>query len=525
MKMNGAKILTSLFLISTISMVTFANAAPGEIPACKNPEELKPKLRKDASGSNKIETRCKMSTPAYNGCFGTLTHVENLYNSFSASFKEHCSSLTSFGSRIGDLATIEQADAQNRVIELTGQGVDVTDKIIQKTDEILSSAISQSQKNVTALEAIKARKGVNLPANFSSLITNISNAQKSAKTDASKLNSSPASSISVDNIDKISASTPVLSEVKTQAIAVAQTFDFARKLLKNRADSVVTRNGLSEQRNSAVAAKNGLGVGNDGSADGSANGDEPGGLLSGFKPTDLLALAPLATMLMQKQPTPPAEDPFQSGIGGNTPPPPLPSAKLNPKTGSSETKSPTPETPAESPKTPEINSIYADAYTGEEETPSDITKGTQGGNGNGSGNGVSGGSSGFNAGGGSGSSEGAGDLKSRNPASNPTAEEALQGFGGSGLGFSPGSSNSSGSELESLADPMKDMLDPDTLGGADTFDTNLGEDAGAQTLAAGDVLLEDSESLFPRVRACHVRALKKGWVLHGLGEKLSEIDE
>lgn len=530
MKTLVSKILILLLLLGGAPL-SFGSSDEKAVPSCESPERLRPTYRKDAGGSQKISLRCPTGgSEASKRCFNTLTTVESLYEDFKRTYEEKCKSIDKSVDQVKALGNINQADALDRVINISSEGEGFVDTIVDKADEAIRAALNKSKNHSAPLTNYTKSPSHGFAPAVKTYIDSVVKAQTDAMTDPKNLNKPPASTISTKKSEELGLGTTTpatLADAKREAVAAAQTFEFVRNLVKAKEDALKIRAEFSTLKGDATTAKNNLGNnnGNDGgngADDGSGN--DGGGLFSGFKPTDLLALAPLAGMLMQKPPTPPAQDPFQSGIGANAPPAPLPTAKLNPKTTGGESKTPTPETPtAESPSASEASSPYADAFTGEDESPSDITKGTLG-SANGSGNGVStSSSSGLN--GGSGSSESGGDGKSRLPATSAATEEALQGFGGGGgIGYGGGSGNSSSSPPESIADPMKDLLtDPDSLGG-DSFDTNL-NDSTEHAQAAGDVLLEDSESLFPRVRACHVRALKKGWVLHGLGEKLSEIDE
>ncbi len=529
------KTLVSKILILSLLLggtpISFGSSDEKESSMCKSPDELRPKYRKDASGSAKISSFCPSGgSTASKRCFATLSKVETLYNEFKKTYDENCKKIEKSVVQISALDGVSSLDAHNKVIGLSGEGEGFFDAIAEKVDEVVRTALNKSKDHSDPLRNYTKTPGHGFAPAVKNYLDSVVTAQTNAMSDAKNLNKSPASTISTSTSENLGTGTtnpPALADAKKDAVAAAQTFEFVRNLIKAKEEALNARANFSKIKADNITARDNLGGnnGNDGSNgtdDGSGN--DGGGLFSGFKPTDLLALAPLAGMLMQKPPTPPAQDPFQSGIGANAPPAPLPTAKLNPKTTGGESKTPTPETPsAESPSAPDASSPYADAFTGEEESPSDITKGSLG-SANGSGNGVStASSSGLN--GGSGSSESGGDGKSRVPATSAATEEALQGFsGGGGIGYGGGSGNSSSTPPESIADPMKDLLtDPDSLGG-DSFDTNL-NDSSEHAQAAGDVLLEDSESLFPRVRACHVRALKKGWVLHGLGEKLSEIDE
>jgi hypothetical protein len=104
-------------------------------------------------------------------------------------------------------------------------------------------------------------------------------------------------------------------------------------------------------------------------------------------------------------------------------------------------------------------------------------------------------------------------------------DEALQGIGGGGLGGGGGnggmpSSSSSDPAVAAAEEGMKDLLNDmkDTVEGG-------GEEPGDLQAAEGGIMDMDAEDLFPRVHAAHVRSLKQGRVLNGLGEKISPDSE
>jgi len=132
----------------------------------------------------------------------------------------------------------------------------------------------------------------------------------------------------------------------------------------------------------------------------------------------------------------------------------------------------------------------------------------------------SGASSGGSAGGGSGG-ESLESEKSRTPASTTAAtEDALQSFGGGGgLNFAGGGADASSPGTPPADESMKEMLsDMESAIDGDGGLSGFGEMQGDSGIAP-----QDSESLFPRVSAAHVRSLKRGELLNGVGE--SVVDE
>lgn len=131
---------------------------------------------------------------------------------------------------------------------------------------------------------------------------------------------------------------------------------------------------------------------------------------------------------------------------------------------------------------------------------------------------------------GSDSSEGSQRGPSAAAAASPPSkdEEVMQGFGGGfggGLGGGLGPS-SGGMPPEPGMDPsvaaaeegMKELL-------TDMKETVEGYGDGENQGDDGSIMAMDAEDLFPRVRAAHVRSLKQGKVLNGLGEKMTEYSE
>jgi hypothetical protein len=518
------KKLTAKILILSIPLyglpIPLAQAVnPKEIQVCTQKDtNWKPTYSRAFTGANKIESRCAVATEAAHkkDCLQGLGNVDTLNEEFKKTYESTCKSAKeNIDKVVAESPNQSQKDGFLALEGATNKGAEALGSVASKIDEVIKQSLEKSQLSTDLAKNSVAK--ITNPANLAKakdFVTKLEAAQKSAKADPSSLEKSPGSGISVKSANTLQS---IDQNLSASAVSAAQSFEFVRQMLTRKKD--ITTN-IAELNKAGVSARNaadGLGRSTDSTTD--TRTASTGG---GFDPSSLLALAPLAAMLAQKQQTPTTStDPFQSGITDkDAPPAPLPAAKLNEKSGSGESKPQPSEAKPEEKPSSETPSPYADAFTGEEESPSDITKGGQGGGAPG-GNGIS--ASGGSNGGAGGSSEGSGDAKGRSTASNPATEEALQGFGGGGLNFGGGSS-STNSSSESIADPMKDMLTDMEQSVDGVFDANLGDGSDSEQ-AAGDILMEDSESLFPRVRACHSRALKKGWVLNGLGEKLSELDE
>ena len=96
----------------------------------------------------------------------------------------------------------------------------------------------------------------------------------------------------------------------------------------------------------------------------------------------------------------------------------------------------------------------------------------------------------------------------------------MPGIGGGGLGgggpsggYTPAAADPSSAGAE---DPMKDLLHD--MKDAAAEGDGSGEEQSAE--AESGVAERDSLELFPRVRACHVRSLKQGKFLNGLGDRI-----
>jgi hypothetical protein len=132
-------------------------------------------------------------------------------------------------------------------------------------------------------------------------------------------------------------------------------------------------------------------------------------------------------------------------------------------------------------------------------------------------------------GGGGGGDAGGGLPAAREPSATPEhkEDEAMQGIAGGGLGGGGGQMGGGGGMGNASAptDPavvaaeesMKDLL-------TEMKETADGGDAAASDAQSG-IMAMDAEDLFPRVRAAHVRSLKQGRVLNGLGEKITPDSE
>jgi len=87
------------------------------------------------------------------------------------------------------------------------------------------------------------------------------------------------------------------------------------------------------------------------------------------------------------------------------------------------------------------------------------------------------------------------------------------GMGSSGMPVDPA--------LAAEEDSMKDLLNEMK----ETAEGGAGDEPFSEIQAEGGIIEMNAEDLFPRVRAAHVRSLKQGRVLNGLGEKITPDSE
>lgn len=299
---------------------------------------------------------------------------------------------------------------------------------------------------------------------------------------------------------------------EAQIKTLAQSQSFVRALLTDKEKNEAAIRELTQARDNA--AKN---VKNTKTAD-----DDKTKKDDGFSPMSLLPLAaPLAGLLMQqkKQDSGLSDPTTPTNPYANQPPASAAGTSFDSKTGQNPTgmtigSSKSPETgmnmPAEN---------YAASSGALEPFQGDISNGA--GDGKSSNMGAMGSYS-ANSGGGSSDSSGASatpgkDRKPANIGALPPAEDGLIGAGGGGNfgSHSAEASAESGSGMKDMLQDMESTLEDSPSG--------LFAEVENQNSPDG-VAAENSESLFPRVRACLVRNLKKGFVLNGLGEKLPESE-
>jgi hypothetical protein len=118
------------------------------------------------------------------------------------------------------------------------------------------------------------------------------------------------------------------------------------------------------------------------------------------------------------------------------------------------------------------------------------------------------------------------DGKSEEPAAKPSAESTYGGSGGSSAGFSLGGGGSTDSALKSILNgdtpPAGGLPGGDLGAGAlpslDALGDAPGAGGAAQTQAAAGA--EDGPSIFSRVRDTHLRCMRRGCVIYGVGKNI-----
>jgi hypothetical protein len=480
----------------------FAHSSSTKSLDCKsNLDNWSPTYRKKSTGSKTISKRCERAGSAKADCTSTLNFVDDAFVAYNDFINTECGKINEEAKKIPEQINEKDKNELDNALSTADGAISGIQTIVAKTDEIITKTLSQTEK--TNIPGLKKSPEA---AKHANLIKQLEKTQADGKKDPNNLKNFP---LTVDQVEKTTTKDSVISG---QTLAAVQSFEFVKKLIASKENFSGTLTQLENQRAQLAEARKGLNTAKDDTTTSPTSG---GG---GFDPSSLLSLAPLAAMLAQKPPSTPMEDPSGSGITPATPPERAPTASLVKGEKSGESKKAPLETPTNS--SPEITpSPYADAFTGAEDSESDITKGSNTSGGGGS---PSAGASGSGGGGGLGGSDNS-ETKGRSTAALPAnADEALQSFNsGGGLNYA-GGGNPSGATDAPTDDSMKDMLNEMEAAVEDGFDSNLGEGSTSQ---GSEIAAEDSDSLFPRVRACHIRALKKGMVLNGLGEKLSELDE
>lgn len=362
-----------------------------------------------------------------------------------------------------------------------------------------------------------------------SVLQNAKTSPPSAVTPARAGGGRPAVK-AASNLVAVGASHDYIRELKTAESQLSASLNQIKSQITAADKSIQRADTASEKKESGSGDESGNGS-NENSGQESKTAEDSKG---GFDPSALAAAAPaLAGLAQQKQ----ASNSSDSGMSQNPYAPDLstppvttkdsgPSTSNTSSSKSSEKKISTgsnnplfaagkPEDSADSSSPPSSPSLFDD-YVAETGVSPEENASFQSGK---SKSGASTTPSGSSGGGGSTGSSSEGfeprELASLNDLQTPQ-DESLQSFGGGLASFDGGSSSSSS---ESPTDDGMGGIISDMEAAADP---ELGAMEEGGEIAAADPSLqgEDSEGLFPRVKAAYMRSVRKGLVLSSVQEKI-----
>lgn len=460
----------------------------------------------DATTPAEITSKC--GGDATNTYFINCKDTREKLHKWSSEYKElaqkACQKRTESISKINELT---QSSSYAEVKTKAEQGIADINGLIEANKKIRDAIPVQSAQNVKALENLSNLHPT--AAQFKASVPRIQELFKSPE----ELDTKPegawgAYKSSTSSITNVKNKADAMAQMNT--LAQSQKFVKALMLEEKRNKEAISK--LTEARDNA--AKN--------VKETKTATDDKTKKDDGFSPMSLLPLAaPLASLLMQqkKQDSGLSDSTTPTNPYANQPPASAAGTSFDSKTGQNPTgmtigSSKSPETGMNMP-----GENYAASSGALEPFQGDISNGA--GDGKSSNMGAMGSYS-ANSGGGSSDSSGASatpgkDRKPANVGALPPAEDGLIGAGGGGNfgSHSAEASAESGSGMKDMLQDMESTLEDSPAG--------LFAEVENQNSPDG-VAAENSESLFPRVRACLVRNLKKGFVLNGLGEKLPESE-
>jgi hypothetical protein len=420
-------------------------------------------------------------------------------------------------SAISDIKELGQSASQEKVVETADAGIKGIQTLLEANEKILKKIPDATDRNIAALKSIAVAQAArpNIKP-YQNMVTRLEGSFSKVRVEPEKMKSDSEGVRGTDSGSISGLDRPSGVDAGVQLETLAESQRFIRSLLTEKEKNEAAIRELTDAKeNAARNAKN---------TETADTGTKSEG--SGFSPMSLLPLAaPLAGLLMQQKAQ--QDSGLSDGLTnptdpyGTAAPAPLAGTSLEPKPGgSSQLPGSTANT---NPNAPDADMhMPAEAYAGAGESQplgGDISRSGEGGGSSGMGALGS-----FSASSGGGSSDFSGastetGTKERKPASasSMASEDGMIAAGGGGMAFG----TSSSSDTES-GDGMKDMLQDME---ATLEDEPTGLFAEAEQSSSDDgVGPENSEGLFPRVRACYVRNLKKGFVLNGLGEKLPDSE-
>jgi hypothetical protein len=448
-----------------------------------------------------IDQKCSGAAGDDGACVKTRTKLLEWNDLYKNTAKTACDRSTEALKNIGELS---QSGSQDEVISKVQDGESAIDNLLGLNEQLLKKVPGQSKNNTSALLHLSANS-----AQYQTAVQKVHKDFTHAESSPEILKTAAKPGSRISGFNQADA-----RKVTVQAETLGQSQDFVVSLLKDKEELQNAKTKLEAQKQQAMNAKNNTRTAGDG------NNDNSG---SGFHPMDLLPLAaPLAGLLMQQK----------NADSGITDPSTTPDASAPPQVagtsfGDNNGSSSTPGTSTGGagtgvqPNSPD-HSIGSPVDTSPLASDESMDSGDISRAGDPSGGGSSGGfpfSSGSSLLGSSGSSGSGGQSgeDGRKPAAAKAdavaGDEGMMGGGGGGLTF-----NGAGGETSAGSDGMQDVLQ-DMEATLDDSPTGIFAEAEQK---ANEAEIESPDSLFPRVRACYVRNLKKGNVLNGLGEKLPE---
>lgn len=464
----------------------------------------------NASTPEKVPEKCGQGANA-EACKGTRSAVLSFNKQYKELAEKACQKRRD---SIKEINELNQSSSYDKIASVADAGKADIQALLVANDKILKKIPEFTDKNVAALHSIATNQAKRPQvAQFQAMLKRVSPTfgRIKQRPDAIKPATEGVQEKDASTISGLETAAGL--DAKAQLEALGESQRFIRSLLMDKEKNEAAIRELDQAKAEAQKASK-----NTRTADGGTKSSD-----SGFNPMSLLPLAaPLAGLLMQqKQQSSGLSDPTTpTNPYGNTAPAPLAGTSLDPKSSGSQSIG----AKLENPQKPDAQMhMPGETYAGDggavEPFGGDIT------NGNGeSKSPVLGGAGSYSANSGGGASDSSGSSSTpgkaeRKPASgtHSAGEEGLIGAGGGGGGYS------APADTAAEADGgMKDMLQ-DMEATLEDVPTGLFAEIDQQN-SNGGVAPENSESLFPRVRACYVRNLKKGFVLNGLGEKLPESD-
>lgn len=510
MKFNAPNIWSGQWLMAKMLLLalipTHAFAASGEMHEVKcelKDEDLIPDYHK----TGKAAKHCK-TTGDEEPCYDVLERIDKYSEGIRKFKSETCSKVNDTSKSLG---AIHGADTQ------FSASIDLYAGVLHRY-EMLNNAITRFYNDMKkGMEPVLQDPTIpEDPKLKADRITVQSEIKDEAKLINNRFKAAPASDIRIDP--------------HKRDFAIKNGVNFMKDLLREKKESQEAKDKLSAKLNELKIARDRL-RNVPSPTNGPGNTTGPGAVAqgSGLNPTALMGLASAAAGLagmMNKQQqadsgTPAATSPTPASLNPTAEKPALAVSKLDGGKSTSPGKVEVlpkgidTSVAVSTPNVPGGPGFREDSDISNSTPPAGTQAGPASSKAPGGGGGGTGGDSG-----------GSVQPAAREPSASAEQkeEEAMQGIGGGGLGGGGGGGGGSQSSdmpadpaLAAAEDSMKDLL-TEMKETADNGETTASD-------AQSGILEMDAEDLFPRVRAAHVRSLKQGRVLNGLGEKITPDPE